>query len=276
MAVAQHHAAVEAQVAGAAGGHDLKLGGQEVLFLDAVLVGKQLQGEGLHGVLLLLCLVVLVAHHQGAVADQDVERLAFNHFVGLLAHLLVRQVDEQVGNAEDGVVGILADLHVHHAAVLLGDHAVQRQRDGDPLVVFDAAVVMGVHEGKLAGFVQRVLLDVQARAVDVCAQDVHAVGQRADAQLHQDDGLVAHGRPHLVAGGKLAAGGNGGVQAFVTGGFGAADGGGGELALGLVLGDEVDVACGKLLELGQLVLIVALPRGFAFHIRSLHSGIVAR
>ena len=185
-------------------------------------------------------------------------------------------MDEQVGDAEDGIIGVLADLHVHHAAVLLGDHAVQRQRDGDPLVVLDAAVVMGVHEGKLAGFVQRVLLDVQARAVDVRTKDVHAVGQRAGAQLYQDNGLVAHGSPHLVAGSKLAACGDGGVQAFVAGGLGAADGCGGELALGLVLGDEVDVAGGELLELGQLVLIVAFPRGFAFHIRSLHSGIVAR
>ena len=83
-------------------------------------------------------------------------------------------------------------------------------------------------------------------------------------------------RPHLVAGSKLAACGDGGVKAFVAGGLGAADGCGGELALGLVLGDEVDVAGGELLELGQLVLIVAFPRGFAFHIRSLHSGIVAR
>ena len=135
---------------------------------------------------------------------------------------------------------------------------------------------MGIHEGKLAGFVQRVLLDVQARAVDVRAKDVHAVGQRAGAQLHQDDGLVAHGCPQLVAGDKLAACGNGGIKALVAGGLCAADCGGGELAFGLVLGDEVDVAGGKLLKLGQLVLIVAFPRGFAFHIRSLHSGIVAR
>ncbi len=43
LAVADNHAAVEAQVAGAACRHYLDFGGKEVLFLDAVLFGQQFE-----------------------------------------------------------------------------------------------------------------------------------------------------------------------------------------------------------------------------------------
>ena len=182
-------------------------------------------------------------------------------------------MNEQVRHAEHGVFRVFADLHVHNAAVLLRHHAVQRQRDGDPLIVLDAAVIVRVQEGEIVGLVQRVLLHVQARAVDVRAQDVHALGERAGAQLHQNDGLAAHGCPHLVAWSKFATCGDSVVQAFVARGLGAADGRSGKLALGFVLGNEIDVACTKLLKLGKLVFVVALPRRLAFHTRSSRSGL---
>lgn len=74
---------------------------------------------------------------------------------------------QQIGYAERRVGGVLADVHLHHLAVG-GDHyAVQGQGQGCPLVVLDAAVVVGVQKREVVRLVQRVLLDVQARRVDV-------------------------------------------------------------------------------------------------------------
>ena len=52
------------------------------------------------------------------------------------------------------------------------DNAVNGERQRDPLVLLDAAVVMRVEQRQIARFVERVLLDVQTRAVDVRAQNV--------------------------------------------------------------------------------------------------------
>ena len=287
LAVSQHHGTVEAQIARAAGGHNLQLGRQEVLFLHAVLFVQQLKGEGLDRILLgrgllavgilafaiALALGAVLAHHQRAVPHQDVERLALDDLVRLLAHLGVRQMDQQIRHAKNRVIGIFADFHVDDAAVLLRHDAVQRQRDGDPLVMLDAAIVMRVQKGEIVRLVQRVLLHVQTRAVDVRAQDVHALCKRPAAQLYQDDGLAAHRCPHFVAAGKFATCGNSIFKAFVTGGFGAADGSGGKLALRLVLGDEVDVSAGELLELGELVFVIAFPGRFAFHMHPFASAL---
>ena len=51
MAIAQNHGAVEAHVAGGAGGHDLDLGGEEVLLLDVVLLLEDVQEHLLDGLL---------------------------------------------------------------------------------------------------------------------------------------------------------------------------------------------------------------------------------
>ena len=100
---------------------------------------------------------------QRAVAHEDVQVLALHHLVGLLRHLLAGQVDQQVGDAEHRIVRVVAHLGVHHGAVFLRDHAVQRQRQRDPLVVLDAAVIMRIEQREPVRLVQRVLLEVEAR-----------------------------------------------------------------------------------------------------------------
>mgnify|MGYP000034275596 CR=1 FL=1 len=51
VAIAQNHGAVEAHVAGRAGGHDLDLGGEEVLLLDVILLLEDVQEHLLDGLL---------------------------------------------------------------------------------------------------------------------------------------------------------------------------------------------------------------------------------
>ena len=85
MSVADDHAAVEAQLAGAPCRYHLDFRGKEVRLLDAVLVGQKLQRERFHrflrGVLALRALAafvctfavrILAIEENRAVADEDI------------------------------------------------------------------------------------------------------------------------------------------------------------------------------------------------------------
>ena len=142
---------------------------------------------------------------------------------------------------------------------------MQRKGQRDPLVVLDAAVVMGVHEREPVALVQRVLLEVKARAVDVRAQDVHAGSERLRANLHQNERLAVRGRPHLVASHKRTPFARSLVERTVAMRLGQTDGGCRAFALGLVLGDETDVFCSQFLQGLVVGLVVFVPCHVAFH-----------
>lgn len=97
---------------------------------------------------------------------------------------------QKVRDAEHRIVLGLADGHAHHFAVLLRDHAVQRQRPRDPLILLQPAVIVRVQIGQIAVLVERILLDVDARGVDVRAEYVHALLQQFAAQHKGEKGLV--------------------------------------------------------------------------------------
>ena len=63
---------------------------------------------------------------------------------------------QQVRDDQTGISLISTDVHRHVVAVLHGHHAVELQRDGDPLVLADAAVVMGLEIGQLALLIEGV------------------------------------------------------------------------------------------------------------------------
>ena len=263
LAVAQDHGAVEAHVAGGAGGYDLDLGGEEVLLLDVVLLLDEVEEHLLDGLLDLL----VAFDDDGAAGNDDIEVLMVDRLAGGLLHLIACEVDQQVGDAEDRIGRVLAHGDVHGGAILLADDAVQRQRGGDPVVGLHTAVVVGVEVSHVAGLVQRILLEVEARGVDVGAQNVHAQLHRAAAQVDEHEGLVVTGGVDLVAGLERAAFGKGGLEAHVTGFLGELDAGGHALALGLVLADVTAVILAELVELGQGGVVVFLPG-----VRSLHDG----
>ena len=180
-------------------------------------------------------------------------------------HLVAREMDEQVGDAEHGVGGILAHADIDRGAVLLAHDAMDGERGGYPVVGLHAAVVVGVEVGHIAGLVQRVLLDIESRAVDMRAQDVHALFERGGAQVHEHEGLlVVHG-VNLVAGLEGTSLGHSVLEVYVAGCLGEGDGCGHALALGFVLADEGAVVAAELFELGKRCVIVCLPCVRTFH-----------
>ena len=263
VAIAQNHGAVEAHVAGRAGGHDLDLGGEEVLLLDVVLLLEDVQEHLLDG--LLGSVLVVLVKLDGAAAHNHVEDLGVDGVLGGLGHLLAREVDQQVGDGKDRVVSLVTDVDVDGGAVLFADYAYECERGSDPVVALDAAIVVRVEVGHVAGLEGGVLLEVQARRVHVSAQDVKALLERGGAQVDEHKVLAVIGGVHLVAGLERAALGDHGLQIDVARLLGHLDTGLDAQALGLVLTQKLLVAAAKLLELLDLLWRVLFPCAGTLH-----------
>lgn len=121
----------------------------------------------------------------GTTAHDHVEDLGIDGVLGRLGHLLAREVDQQVGDGKDRVVRLVADIDVDGGTVLFADDAHECERGGYPVVALDAAVVVRVEVGHVAGLEGGILLKVQARRVHVGAQDVKALLERGGAQVDE-------------------------------------------------------------------------------------------
>ena len=191
LTVSADHAAVKADVARRERRHGGEFRRQEVLFRDAVLIIEQRQHGELHAVAPLAG----IRH----TADDDVERLARDAFFHGLAHLILAEVRQQIGDDELRLIRLAADSDVDRAAVLERDGTVQLQRDRDPLVLLDAAVIVRLEIRQLRILIHRRLLEVEARRVDVCARDHTAVIERLLTEHGQHERLAAVVDIHLRA-----------------------------------------------------------------------------
>ncbi len=193
MAVCGDERAVEADVAGLEGRDQFEFRRQEVFFHDAVLLVEALQDVELHELGLLLTL-------EGKGADEDVQVLALDG-IGQGAFLLfLREVRQEIGDDELRVALVLADVHGDGRAVALDDDAVEGQRDGGPLVLLDAAVVVGLEEREFLLLIERVRFEVKARGVDVGRRDAQTFREGLLAEGRQDDALVPVDAVDAVAG----------------------------------------------------------------------------
>ena len=108
---------------------------------------------------------------------------------------------QQVGDDQLGLA-TLADADIHHRAVAQHHGAPQLQRNGDPLVLAHAAIVMGLEVGQLAVLIQGAGLQVQTGGVDVGGGDLGALRQTAAANDGQHQALAPVAGVDLVAGGQ--------------------------------------------------------------------------
>ena len=111
-------------------------------------------------------------------------------------------MNEQIRHAEYRVGFILADNDINDRAVFFRHYTVNGERHGNPLIFFNAAVIMRIHICKAAVFIQRVLLDIKARTVDMRSQNVHAVFQRLAADIKQHYGFFHADSIYFIAGMK--------------------------------------------------------------------------
>ena len=247
MAVGADQAAVESNVTGVRRGDSFQLGGDEVLLGDAVFLVQQTQDFDLDAVG-----AVVIAERTGA--NENVQRLGRDGLIEGLFALFAAKVREQIVDDELGVLGVVADLDVDFAAVAADDEAVQLERDGDPLVFADAAVVVRLEVGQLGVLIERIGLEVEPRGVGVGRTDVRALGERLLADDHEHDGLAAVIPVEFVAGLNLHAG----LVFNKASGLCLADGGKDAFALGLRAVQKRLVRLAIGVQLGLFVLCQAV------------------
>ena len=107
---------------------------------------------------------------------------------------------EQVGDYKLRVALILAEADGDLGAVLAADDAVKRQGDGGPLILLDAAVVMGLEESEVSILIKRIGLEVEPRGVDMGGDYLCAALKALFAEYAQDEGLALVVVINLVAG----------------------------------------------------------------------------
>ena len=92
---------------------------------------------------------------------------------------------QQIADVKYGISLLLADLHFHLAAVAEHNRTVQSKRNRRPLILFYTAVIMRFAQRDAVRFVQRHLLEIKARAVDMRSHNTdsacfHVIGTDAD------------------------------------------------------------------------------------------------
>ena len=169
MAVAADHAAVKANVLCLEGRHQTQLRREKIALGNTVFFVEDRHDVELDKLLFVLRLGI------GARADQHIQILAGKRLCHGLCHLLLRQVRQQVGHTEAAFVFFVAPLDLYARAVELDNNAVQRQRDRRPLVLLHAAVIVGLEERQVGGFIERIGLEVDARRINVCDRQTRTV-----------------------------------------------------------------------------------------------------
>ena len=142
--------------------------------------------------------------------------------------------------------------------------------------MLDAAVVVSVEEGEAVVLVYRILLQVQAGAVDVSAQDIQARLERLGADMSQNERLAVHTSPYFAARFERAALANHILKRFIARSFCLLNGGRKATALSFVVRDVVDIAGSQTVELFKLVGVVAFPCVLAFQENHLSRKLVYR
>ena len=179
MAIAADEGAIKTHLAHVKGRDGSQLRGEEVLLGNVIHIVENAKHRQLHPVLALVGI--------GGGADEDVQALAGDALGHGLLHLVGSQVGQQVGNDELGFLRLPADADVDHIAVFQGHNAVQLQRNGDPLVLLDAAIVVGAEKAHLIGLIHGDLLQIQPGRIHMGAGDHRALAQvlAADDGQHQ-------------------------------------------------------------------------------------------
>ena len=258
MAVTEDHAAVEAEITGRAGRNDLDLCGEEILLLNIIFLLEDLEHICLDG--------FLVLAFEGTAADNHVELLAFDNDGTLLAELVACKVNEQIGDTDNGVGEVFTDNDIDEGTVLLCNYAVQRKGNGDPLVLLDTAVVVGIEICNVGILIHGILLEVHAGGVDMCADDIDALFKGLLTHLEEHDGFTHGVEIYAIAALELAALGDYLIHIAIALCFRHFDGVGDAFALGLAVVKILTVLAANRIQLFIFSSIIGFPCIFSFHI----------
>ena len=135
LTISADKSAVKADVTGFAGRNDLQLSRKQVTLRDAVLLVEKLQNSKFKALFDILIGMRISA-------DEHVELLPFNHLRGLLRHLVLAQMRQQIRDDKNRILLIFANAEFQFFTILQHDDAMECQRNRYPLIFLDPAVVM--------------------------------------------------------------------------------------------------------------------------------------
>ncbi len=198
LTVAYDHGPVESQVHGLAGRNGAELGRQEIAFRYAVLLVHYAHHVELD---LLRYFIVGICPASG----EYVHLLSFQSLGHGLLHLVLCQVRQEVGDAEAGLVLLLAYGDLHGAPVLETHDAVEGERDREPLIFLYPAVIVCFEVGHTHALEQRIGFEIQSGAVYVADTYAGTLRYPPPADGHHDEGLPSVDHVDLVAGNVFGA-----------------------------------------------------------------------
>ena len=152
--IAADHGTVDTDFADIESGNCRQFGRDEVLLHDTVSIVQEAQNGQLYSVFSIVSI-------RGA-ADQDIQAFSRDPFGQCFLHLVFCQMRQQISDHETGIARFAADDNVNGLSAFQCYNTVQFQRDGNPLVFFDAAVIMRLKIAHLILFIQRNLFEIQA------------------------------------------------------------------------------------------------------------------
>ena len=107
---------------------------------------------------------------------------------------------QQVSDAEHRVVLVLTDADRHAGTVGTGEHAVDGQRHGAPLILAQTTIIVGLEVAEVVGLIQRVRAQVQPGAVDMGDHQAEALLKGFLADGGRNHGLVLLHKIDLLTG----------------------------------------------------------------------------
>ena len=99
-------------------------------------------------------------------------------------------MNQQVRDKEHRIVRIFPDIENSGRSVFSDNHTVNGQRQRDIKILLDTAVVMRIEISQPAVLVERILLHVETRGINVGSENIHTVLHRLLADFKENNGFV--------------------------------------------------------------------------------------
>ena len=103
-------------------------------------------------------------------------------------------MDQQIRDNKDRIIFFFTDTYLNCCAIFLCNHSMKGKWKCHPLIFLDSTIIMCIKISKLFIFIQRILLYVNTRGINVSSKNIHTFCQRFCTHMEQRNRLVhTHG-----------------------------------------------------------------------------------
>ena len=107
---------------------------------------------------------------------------------------------QNIGHTDYRIFRVFSDRYLNYCSIFFHYCSVKSQRRCHPLIFFDAAIIMRIQICHSAVFVQRFLLDIQPRGINMRTNKQHSLFHRVCSDFHHNYCLVHIDCIYLIAG----------------------------------------------------------------------------